>query len=556
MATRKGVSLSVFISFLLQFVLQVSGEFPICGVLSSRPNASTTFTEKHCIVYFNSITTLVDSEESAVYYPVSDALEWNVCNQDEPPPSSIEDHYIFLSMENNCSALDQANRVQDMGGAGTLMVMEKLQSLEMKTEGYNITLAFVDNSSYVKIMNSGDEVTVGLYLPKDSPIHLSLIVIWFLAMFSVVVGAYWSGTVRHELYRVQHEQEGEHRDVAREPVLPHEETSINMTVRSILGFVVLMCIMLLCLYFLYSYLVYIIIGMFCLASAIATYCCLDPLVSRMPCGTTRTPYFNIYIVRGTLMVRQILLLIFAFGLSITWVVLRKEPWAWILQDILGIMFSINVLKMIRLPSLKICTFLLCGLVIYDIFFVFITPLLTSDGKSIMVEVAKGGPSQEQMPMVLKVPNFDYELSKICDLQENYNLLGFGDILIPGLLVSFVHSFDLQAGTPCRLYFLINIIGYGSGLVTTFIALWLMSFAQPALLYLVPFTLIPTFVTAAARGEFMAMWRGDSDKFDCDADADAESVEETHNAANAANAANSSADAANRCNNAVSPVATT
>lgn len=326
-----------------------------------------------------------------------------------------------------------------------------------------------------------------------------------------------------------------------------------MTVRSILGFVVLMCIMLLCLYFLYSYLVYIIIGMFCLASAIATYCCLDPLVSRMPCGTTRTPYFNIYIVRGTLMVRQILLLIFAFGLSITWVVLRKEPWAWILQDILGIMFSINVLKMIRLPSLKICTFLLCGLVIYDIFFVFITPLLTSDGKSIMVEVAKGGPSQEQMPMVLKVPNFDYELSKICDLQENYNLLGFGDILIPGLLVSFVHSFDLQAGTPCRLYFLINIIGYGSGLVTTFIALWLMSFAQPALLYLVPFTLIPTFVTAAARGEFMAMWRGDSDKFDCDADADAESVEETHNAANAAN---SSADAASRCSNAVSPVATT
>lgn len=55
-------------------------------------------------------------------------------------------------------------------------------------------------------------------------------------------------------YLIQHEQEGEHRDVAREPVLPHEETSINMTVRSILGFVVLMCIMLLCLYFLYAYL--------------------------------------------------------------------------------------------------------------------------------------------------------------------------------------------------------------------------------------------------------------------------------------------------------------
>lgn len=116
-------------------------------------------------------------------------------------------------------------------------------------------------------------------------------------------------------------------------------------------------------------------------------------------------------------------------------------------------------------------------IITEVFFVL--KISKQDGKSIMVEVAKGGPSQEQMPMVLKVPNFDYELSKICDLQENYNLLGFGDILIPGLLVSFVHSFDLQAGTPCRLYFLINIIGKCRS--------WLFSF----ILFLLFFQMIMT-----------------------------------------------------------------
>lgn len=47
--------------------------------------------------------------------------------------------------------------------------------------------------------DAGPEVTVGLYSPWDSPFPLSLIVIWILAMFSVTVGAYWSGTVRHEL---------------------------------------------------------------------------------------------------------------------------------------------------------------------------------------------------------------------------------------------------------------------------------------------------------------------------------------------------------------------
>ena len=54
-------------------------------------------------------------------------------------------------------------------------------------------------------------------------------------------------------------------------------------------------------------------------------------------------------------------------------------------------------------------------------------------------------------------------------------------------------------------------GYGLGLVVTFIALWLLSGAQPALLYLVPFTLLPTMLTALIRGEFKALWSADSDR---------------------------------------------
>jgi hypothetical protein len=53
------------------------------------------------------------------------------------------------------------------------------------------------------------------------------------------------------------------------------------------------------------------------------------------------------------------------------------------------MFSVNMLKVLRLPSLKICTCLLSALFFYDIFFVFITPLFMKDGKSVMVEVRGG-----------------------------------------------------------------------------------------------------------------------------------------------------------------------
>lgn len=68
------------------------------------------------------------------------------------------------------------------------------------------------------------------------------------------------------------------------------------------------------------------------------------------------------------------------------------------MSLLVVCCSINVLKLIRLPSLKICTILLCGLVIYDIFFVFITPYITSvsiglvqfSGESDSVPERKGG----------------------------------------------------------------------------------------------------------------------------------------------------------------------
>ena len=66
-----------------------------------------------------------------------------------------------------------------------------------------------------------------------------------------------------------------------------------------------------------------------------------------------------------------------------------SSYAWILQDILGIAFCISLVKAIRLPNLKVCTILLVLLLIYDIFFVFITPLFSASHKSVMVQVATG-----------------------------------------------------------------------------------------------------------------------------------------------------------------------
>ena len=44
---------------------------------------------------------------------MSDALEWNVCDETEPPPAGVnmKDKFVFIS-DDNCSTLEQANRIQ------------------------------------------------------------------------------------------------------------------------------------------------------------------------------------------------------------------------------------------------------------------------------------------------------------------------------------------------------------------------------------------------------------------------------------------------------------
>ncbi len=201
-------------------------------------------------------------------------------------------------------------------------------------------------------------------------------------------------------------------------------------------------------------------GMFILASIIATYSCFEPVVmwtyrAFPSCPTVQLPRCNVYLFALNMELRQFALLLFSVALSVVWLVFRKEDWAWMLQDLLGILFSINMLKVLRLPSYKICTILLSILFIYDIFFVFITPHLTPDGKSVMVEVATGGGTGEQLPMVLKVPHMGYNPYSVCWIP--YSMLGFGDILVPGLLLSYCHSFDLYRGTPCKAYWTMSYI---------------------------------------------------------------------------------------------------
>ncbi|KAB2009106.1 hypothetical protein ES319_D10G144000v1 [Gossypium barbadense] len=212
-----------------------------------------------------------------------------------------------------------------------------------------------------------------------------------------------------------------------------------------------------------------------------------------PQKTVRLP------VIGEVSVLSLGVFLFCVIFAVAWAVHRRASYSWVGQNILGICMMINVLQLARLPNIKVATVLLCLAFFYDIFWVFISPLIFQ--QSVMIAVAKGkNTGGEAIPMLLRVP-------RLIDPWGGYNMIGFGDILFPGLLITFTYRFDRESKKSMgKGYFVWLMVGYGFGLFLTYLGLYLMNGnGQPALLYLVPCTLGVTVVLAAIRGDLKALW---------------------------------------------------
>ncbi|KAG6533103.1 hypothetical protein ZIOFF_006964 [Zingiber officinale] len=144
-----------------------------------------------------------------------------------------------------------------------------------------------------------------------------------------------------------------------------------------------------------------------------------------------------------------------------WYALKKH---WLANNILGIAFCIQGIEMLSLGSFKTGAILLVGLFFYDIFWVFLTPVMVSVAKSF------------DAPIKLIFPT--------SDAARPISMLGLGDIVIPGIFVALALRFDVSRGKQIR-YFNSAFLGYTIGLVLTIIVMNWFQAAQPALLYIVP-----------------------------------------------------------------------
>jgi minor histocompatibility antigen H13 len=179
-----------------------------------------------------------------------------------------------------------------------------------------------------------------------------------------------------------------------------------------------------------------------------------------------------------------LLLSSVFGL---WYLVKKH---WIANNIFGLAFSLTGIEVLHLNSFPIGCILLCGLFVYDIFWVF--------GTDVMVTVA----TSFEAPIKLLFP-MDFMENGL--FGKNFAMLGLGDIVIPGIFIALLLRFDCSRGKDCScIYFYMNYLAYLVGLITTVVILHVFQSAQPALLYLVPACIGSALLTSIVRGELMLL----------------------------------------------------
>lgn len=471
--------------------------------------------KEYCLVYNASWSNISSSLTDAARYRLVNKTSTTLCDASGVEPGSLKGVAVCV-MRGGCGFSQKAQVAQQLGAAVLLIAskeaMRTPSANDSEYDKVTIPLALMRYRDFLDMQKVfTDKMEVQLYAPPTAEFDASIIIMLVIAVFTVAMGGFWSGAAEKEKQSVTVLSAGEERS-----------DSGDLTLYSplkVLLFVVLMCVMLVLMYFFYRYLVYVIIAIFCLASATGLYSCLEALLNAVGCSK-----FSVSCGEKSCSVRNLLLGAVCITLAVVWGVYRNEDrWIWILQDVLGIAFCLNFMKTITLSNYKICVILLSLLLVYDVFFVFITPFLTPNGESIMVQVALGPgaggekgsgdvmvpadptPTYEKLPVVMRIPRFAAWAENLCEMQ--FSILGYGDIIIPGLLVAYCHRFDVWTGSSNRIYYVSCAVAYTLGLVLTFVVMLLSKMGQPALLYLVPFTLLTSGLLAWKRKEFKQFWAG-------------------------------------------------
>ncbi|XP_023730822.1 signal peptide peptidase-like 2 isoform X2 [Lactuca sativa] len=350
-------------------------------------------------------------------------------------------------------------------------------------------------------------ISVQLYSPRRPLVDVAEVFLWLMAVGTILCASYWSAWSAREAAIEQDKILKDASDEYLNTESCRSSAVVDINTTSAVLFVVIASCFLVMLYKLMSYwFIEVLVVLFAIGGVEGLQTCLVALLSCFKWFEDSAETFVKVPFLGGVSYLTLAVSPFCVVFAVVWAVYRRISFAWIGQDILGIALIITVIQIIRVPNLKVGTVLLCCAFMYDIFWVFVSKWWFHE--SVMIMVARGDKSGEDgIPMLLKIP-------RMFDPWGGYSIIGFGDIILPGLLVAFSLRYDWLSNKSLRAgYFLWVMIAYGLGLLITYIALNLMDgHGQPALLYIVPFTVGTLLTLGKYRGDLRHLWsKGEPDR---------------------------------------------
>ncbi|GAB2224629.1 hypothetical protein Droror1_Dr00005392 [Drosera rotundifolia] len=455
-------------------------------------------------------TTIVSKEKNANYSLLTLSNPQDCCS---PPKTKLEGDVIIVE-RGNCKFTTKANVAQDAGASAVLIINNEKELYKMVCEpnetdlDIHIPAVMLPKDAGVSLESmllNNTSVSVQLYSPRRPVVDIAEVFLWLMAVCTILIASYWSAWSAREA-AIEHDKLLKDASDELEDMKGRSfggVVEISMTL-AILFVVVASCFLVLLYKLMSDWFIELLVVLFGIGGAEGLQTCLVAILSRVfkSAGQSfvKLPFLGA-VSHLTLAVTP-----FCIAFAAVWAVYRNVSFAWIGQDILGIALIVTVLQIVRLPNLKVATVLLSCAFLYDIFWVFVSKYIFHE--SVMIVVARGDKSGEDgIPMLLKIP-------RMFDPWGGYSIIGFGDILLPGLLVAFSLRYDWLAKKTLRAgYFLWAIFAYGLGLLVTYVALNLMDgHGQPALLYIVPFTLGTFLMLGLKRGDLKVLWtRGEPER---------------------------------------------
>lgn len=423
-----------------------------------------------------------------------------------PPKNKLAGDVVMVH-RGHCKFTTKANNAEAAGASAVLIINNQKELYKMICEpdetDLDIDIPAVmlpqdAGASLEKMLMNRSSVSVQLYSPRRPLVDTAEVFLWLIAVGTIVCASYWSAWSAREAAVEQDKLLKDDVDEVPNTGALGAGGVVDINTTSAILFVFVASCFLVILYKLMSsWFVELLVVLFCIGGVEGLQTCLVALLSRWFKRSGRSyikvPFF------GALSYLTLAVSPFCIAFAAVWAIYRNLSFAWIGQDILGIALIITVLQIVHVPNLKVGTVLLSCAFLYDIFWVFLSKKLFDE--SVMIVVARGDRSGEDgIPMLLKIP-------RMFDPWGGYSIIGFGDILLPGLVVAFSLRYDWLANKTLRAgYFLWAIFAYGLGLLVTYVALNLMDgHGQPALLYIVPFTLGTFLTMGKKRGDLKVLW---------------------------------------------------